>query len=170
MLTKEYIEKYFLTEKQDGLMMMIAGLIVIALAIFLLIKGNDSFSKGVSIILVVTGIWQMIMGYPAFMHSDAYRIDIVYAYDMNPHILKNEELPRVEKTTKSLRNYRILEASLFLVGVALAIIFFSNEEKAIWYGIGLGLALQAMVIFIMDHFAAKRAEEYWFYLKTFVAI
>lgn len=169
MLTKEYIEKYFLTEKQDGMMMMIAGLVAIALAIFLLIKGNDSFSKGVSIVLILTGIWQMMMGYPGFMHSDSHRTDMIYAYDMNPHVLKNEELPRVEKTIKSMRNYRILEACLFIIGAILIAIFFNNTEKAIWYGIGLGLSLQAMVIFIMDHFAAKRAEQYWFYLKTFVA-
>ncbi len=169
MLTKEYIEKYFLTEKQDGLVMMIAGLIAIALAVFLLVKGNDSFSKGVCIILVITGICQMMMGYPGFMHSDAYRTDMVYAYDMNPNLLKDEELPRIEKTIMSIRNYRIIEASLFLIGIGLIVVFFSNEEKALWYGIGLGLSLQAMVIFIMDHFAAKRAEQYWFYLKTFVA-
>ncbi len=169
MLTKEFIDKYFLTEKQDGLMMIIAGFVAIALAVFLLVKGNDNFSKGVCIILAVTGICQMMMGYPGFMHSDAHRADMIYAYDMNPHVLKNEELPRVEKTMRSIRNYRILEACLFLVGIALVMIFFTNEEKQLWYGIGLGLALQMLVVFIMDHFAAKRAEQYWFYLKTFVA-
>lgn len=168
MLTKEYIEKYFLTEKQDGMMLIIAGGIAIALALFMLIKGNDSFSKGVCIILALTGIWQMVMGYPGFIHSDAHRIEMVYAYDMNPPKLKNEEMPRMERVIKSLRNSRIIEACFFFAGLVLVFLFFSNEERAIWYGIGLGLAIQAFVIFIMDQFAAKRAEQYWFYLKTFI--
>lgn len=168
MLTKEYIEKYFLTEKQDGLMLMIAGVVAIALAVFLLIKGQDDVSKGISIVLIASGIWQMMMGYPGFMHSDAHRIEMVYAYDMNPEQLRAEEMPRIEKVLKSFRNYRIMEFSIFLIGLALIFIFFFNEEKQLWYGVGLGLSLQSFVVFILDYYAGKRTEEYLLYLKTFV--
>jgi len=149
-------------------MLIIAGIIAIALAIFLLIKGQDDFYKGISIVLIGTGIWQMMIGYPGFMHSDAHRMGIVYAYDMNPNMLKEEELPRLEKSIKSIRNYKILELCFFLIGLILIIIFFSNEQRILWYGIGLGLSLQMMVMFIMDYFSGKRAEEYFFYLKTFI--
>jgi len=168
MLTKEYIEKYFATEKQDGMMLIIAGIIAIALAIFLLIKGQDLFNRGVGIILIATGIWQMMMGYPGFMHSDAHRVDMVYAFDMNPGQLRSDELPRMERVLKSMRNYRIIEAVMFFIGLILVFIFFSNEERQLWYGVGLGLALQFMVVFIMDYYSGKRAEEYLMLLKTFI--
>lgn len=169
MLTKEYIEKYFLTEKNDGLVLIIAGALAVAVAIFLLVKGQENFSRGVAVILIISAIWQMIIGYPGFMHSDAHRIEMVYAYDMNPAQLKNEELPRMVNKVKGIRIYRWIEVMLFLTGVLLIALYFSREDKALWLGIGVGLTLQAMVLFIMDLYAGRRADEYLFYLKTFVA-
>ncbi len=169
MLTKEFIEKYFLTEKQDGLMLMIAGTIAIGLAIFLLLKGSDSFSKGASISLIVTGLWQITAGYPGFMHSDAHRIEMIYAYDMNPSLLKNEETQRVNNVLKRMRMARIVEVVLFVIGGILCTVFFRQPERYLFFGIGAGLSLQVLLIFILDFFASRRTEQYWFYLKTFVA-
>lgn len=169
MLTKEYIEKFFLTEKHDGIVMIIAGMIALALAIFFFVKGEQGMLKGVSIVLAITGAMQIAMGYPGFMHSDNHRVEMIYAFDMNPTQLKNEELPRMEKSIKSIRTYRIIELTAFFCGLVLVAIFITKPDRAIWFGVGLGLALQAFVIFFMDQAYAKRAEQYWFYLKTFVA-
>jgi hypothetical protein len=166
MLTKEFIEKYFLTEKQDGLMLLISGGIAIALAAFLLIKGSENFGKGLAIVLILTSIWQILIGYPALMHSDSHRMDMVYAYDMNPTLLKTAESNRVESRIKTLKYMRAVEATLFLAGALLIILFYRHPERQLWFGVGLGLVLQMLVLFIMDHNAAKRAEQYWFYIKT----
>jgi hypothetical protein len=166
MLTKEFIEKYFLTEKQDGLMLLISGGIAIALATFLLIKGSESFGKGLALVLILTSIWQILIGYPALMHTDNHRIEMVYAYDMNPPRLKTEESQRIESRIKTMKYMRAVESTLFLAGALLIIFCYRHPERQLWFGVGLGLVLQMLVLFIMDHNAAKRAEQYWFYIKT----
>ncbi|HEY8403404.1 MAG TPA: hypothetical protein VIK71_02210 [Flavobacteriales bacterium] len=166
MLTKEFIERYFLTEKQDGLMFLISAVIAIGLATFLFIKGTEGFGKGLSIVLVATSIWQLLIGYPALMHSDSHRVDMVYAYDMNPQLLKTAESQRLENRLKTLKYMRAIEATLFVAGVLLVVFNFPNPEAQLWFGIGLGLVFQMLVLFIMDHNAAKRAEQYWFYIRT----
>jgi high-affinity Fe2+/Pb2+ permease len=55
---------------------------------------------------------------------------------------------------------------LFLAGALLIIFCYRHPERQLWFGVGLGLVLQMLVLFIMDHNAAKRAEQYWFYIKT----
>src|SRR5450432_4695096 len=101
MFTKQDIEKYFLAEKQMSILFIIIGSVAVVLAIIFFFLLKTSFYKGAAVPLLLIGLIQLIAGATVFKKSDNDRIRNVYAYDMNPGQLKNEELPRMKTVVKN---------------------------------------------------------------------
>jgi hypothetical protein len=167
MFTKTDIEKYFIAEKSESLLFIIIGITAIVLAIifFFLLKTN--FYKGIALALFVIAIIQVSVGYTVYKRSDDDRKRNVYAYDSNPSQLKNKEIPRMEKVNNSFVLYRWIEIALLLAGLVLIFLNRSNTEKSFWYGLGIGLAIQAFIMLGADYFAEARAKVYTNGLKEF---
>jgi len=168
MFSKQDIEKYFLAEKQLGLVFIIIGSIAIVLAIifFFLLKTN--FYKGAALPLLAIGLIQLVASITVYKKSDEDRIRNVYAYDMNPAQLKNEELPRMQTANKNFVVLKWVEIALVATGLFLVFYYRPNADKAFWYGFGLALAIQAVVMFMADYSAERRALEYTKGLESFV--
>lgn len=172
MLTKTDIEQYFLSEKNISLFLLIAGAAAIIAAIVFLIFVKTNLYKGIAIPLIILGIAQIIMGYSAYSKSDKHRIDNVYAFDMNPGKLKNEELPRMQKMQGSVKLFLGVELAVLVAGIVL-ILANKNDpggiaSKALWLGIGIGLCIQALIFFSVDLFVLKNANRYTAGLEQFV--
>jgi hypothetical protein len=73
----------------------------------------------------------------------------------------------MEKVNKNFILYRWIEIALIIVGVILIYQFRSNEAKSFYYGIGIGLAIQAFIMLGADYFAEARAKEYTKGLREF---
>jgi hypothetical protein len=175
MLTKTVIEKYFIAEKQESIVFLAIGIIAIIIAIAGLFFTKNGMYKGAAIPLVLIGIIQITVGYTIFKRSDADRTRVVYAYDMAPTDLKTKELPRMEIVNKNFVLYRYFEIGLAIVGLILAIYFknkLGSEEhfgsNKFWFGLGLALAIQALLMLGADFFAEKRALHYTKLLQEFV--
>lgn len=168
MFTKTDIEKYFTAEKSESLVFIILGIaaIVLAIVLFFFVKAN--WNKGAAIVFCIVGIIHVVAGYTVYSRSDKDRQNMVYAYDMNPSVLKNKELPRMEKVNKTFTIIKIAEAILFVLGVALILFFKSDDTKAFWVGIGIALAIEAALTFGGDIVASKRASVYTEGLKNFI--
>ena len=167
MFTKTDIEKYFFAEKQESLVFLVIGVVAVLIAatFYFLLKNN--LYKGAAIPLLIIGIIQVIVGYTVYGRTDGQRIDNVYAFDMNPGKLKNEELPRMEKVSRDFVIYRWLEIAFIAAGMVLIFYFRRNIERSFWLGFGLALALQAAIMLVADHFAEKRATVYTTQLRNF---
>jgi len=176
MLTKTDIEKYFIAEKQESLLFIVIGIIaIIAAFVFLGILKNN-FYRGAAIPLIAIGLIQIIVGYSVYKKSDADRINMVYAYDLNPTKIKNSELPRMEIVNKNFIIYRWLEIILAVTGLMLIVKFKSNAQfliswsgNAFWLGLGLFLAIQSFFMLGADYFAEKRAIIYSKGLQDFIS-
>ena len=168
MFSKQDIEKYFLAEKQLGLSFIIIGAIAIVLAIvfFFLLKTN--FYKGAAIPLLVIGLIQLIASITIYKKSDEDRIRNVYAYDMNPGQLKNEELPRMKTVVKNFVVIKWIEIALIVIGFILIFYYRADADKAFLFGLGVTLVIQALVMFIADTSAEKRAQVYTKGIESFV--
>ena len=168
MFSKQDIEKYFLAEKQLGLSFIIIGAIAIVLAIvfFFLLKTN--FYKGAAIPLLVIGLIQLIASITIYKKSDEDRIRNVYAYDMNPGQLKNEELPRMKTVVKNFVVIKWVEIALIVTGFILIFYYRADADKAFLFGLGVTLVIQALVMFIADTSAEKRAQVYTKGIESFV--
>jgi len=168
MLTKTDIEKYFLAEKHESLIFLAVGIIAILLSLFFYSYLKTNFYKGAAIPLLVIGLIQAVVGYTVYTKSDEQRISNVYAYDMDPGKLKVQELPRIKTVNKNFVIYRWVEIVLLLAGIALVFLYRTNPDKTFWFGLGLTLAIQAVLMLPADYFAEQRAKTYSGQLESFV--
>ena len=168
MFTKADIEKYFMAEKQVSLLFIVIGIIALVLAAGFFFAWKTNFAKGAALPLLIIGLVQAIAGYAVYARSDKQRIDNVYAFDMNPGILKNEELPRMQAVNKNFVIYRWVELAFVVAGIVLVILYKSNTQKSFLFGFGVALALQAALMLGADYLAAKRAMVYMEQLERFV--
>ncbi|MBS1932687.1 MAG: hypothetical protein JST96_01725 [Bacteroidetes bacterium] len=160
MLTKADIEKYFLAEKHESLLFLIIGIVAILLAAGFFFFWKTNFAKGAAVPLLVIGLLQAAAGYVVYARSDSQRIDNVYAYDMNPMKLKNEELPRMKTVNRNFLIYRWVEIVFVITGLIFIVLYKNVPEKSFLFGLGVTLAIQAALLFGADFIAAKRAAVY----------
>ena len=172
MLTKTDIEKYFIAEKQASLLFLIIGIVAIIIAIILVLVYKNNFWRGAAIPLITIGLIQIIVGFTIYKRSDADRVRVVYAYDLNPNDLRAKELPRIQTVNKNFIVYKWIEIALILIGTILIIKFKSTAVyennwigNAFWYGLGIALTLQSLLVLSSDYFAEKRALNYEMLLK-----
>ena len=160
MFTKADIEKYFLAEKQAGLLFLVIGAAAVVLAIIFFFALKTNFYKGAALPLLIVGLLECVIGFTVYKRSDGDRVRNVYAYDMNPGQLKQEELPRMKKVTRSFVMIKWVEIVLALAGIGLAFYCKAHPEKSFWYGLGITLAIQAIIALGADYYAEKRALVY----------
>lgn len=173
MQTKDFtfIHKYFMAEKQESLLFLIVGMVAIILAIIFLffIKTNSSFYKGAAIPLIFVGLIQCVVGYTVWARSDKQRIDVAYKIGMEPAgFVKNEELPRMQIVNKNFVIYRYTELVLATVGIVLIFLFRNNPGNSFWFGLGITLAVQSLIMLGADYFAEKRALNYTKQIEGFI--
>lgn len=175
MLTKNDIEKYFIAEKQESILFFSIGIIAILTALFFIFYFKNNLFRGLAIPLILIGILQCIVGFTVYTRSDADRVKMVYAYDMNPSTFKEKELPRMETVNKSFVIYRWSEIALFFIGISIFFKYRNNYSiieswngNAFIYGIGIAIAIQAVICLGTDYFAEKRANIYTNHIKDFI--
>lgn len=166
MFTKAGIEKYFIAEKQESLLFIAIGIAAIILAGLGFFLWKTQAWKGAAIPLITIALIQIIVGYTVYAKSDKQRTNNVYAYDMNPSKLVNEELPRMETVNKNFVVYRYVEIAFIITGIILVVLFKQNTDKQFWVGFGIGLAIQAALMLSADYFAEKRAKIYTDQLRS----
>ena len=66
----------------------------------------------------------------------------------------------MEKVMKSFVIYRWIEIALILGGVVLIFLYRSNPDKSFLRGVGITLALQAVLMLGADYFAEQRGKTY----------
>jgi predicted membrane channel-forming protein YqfA (hemolysin III family) len=176
MLTKNDIERYFTAEKNDARIFIFIGITSIIIAVLGFLIYKTEAWKGAALSLIVIGLLQFVVGYSTFKRSDDDRIRMVYAYDMNPNEIKSYELPRMNVVNKNFTTYRLLELGLAVTGLMLVFYnsFFALPEYkqvgefSFSHGLGIALAIQAIILLSTDFFAEKRAAKYTTQIKNYV--
>jgi predicted membrane channel-forming protein YqfA (hemolysin III family) len=162
-----FVHKYFMAEKQAGLLFLIIGSVAVLLSVvfFFFIKSNPSFYKGMAAPLIVIGLLQLVVGIAVFNRSDKQRMDVSYKIGMDPGFVKNTEQPRMEKVQQNFSIYKYAEIALLIAGIVLIVLYRTNADKSFWYGLGIALAIQCVICLTADVVAAKRGEAYLNRLK-----
>lgn len=158
-----FVHKYFIGEKQESLLFLIIGLVAIVTAVifFFFIKTHPQCFKGAAIPLLAIGLIQVTVGYTVYSRSDKQRLDVAYNLGTEPvAYAKSAELPRMEKVLQHFVIYRWVEIALALIGIGLFIFFRTKPEQELWKGLGLALAIQAVLMLGADYFAEQRGKGY----------
>jgi hypothetical protein len=168
-----FIYKYFIAEKQESLLFLIVGVVAIILSIifWFFIKTNPTFFKGLAIPLLAIGLMQTVVGYTVYARTDKQKADIAYNIGMeSAAYVKQVEMPRMKTVMKSFVIYRWIEIAFIITGLILIFLFRSNPDKSFWYGFGITLALQAVIMLGADYFAEQRGEVYIKEIQKLIAI
>ncbi len=166
-----FIYKYFIAEKQESLLFLIVGIVAILLAVvfWFFIKSNPQFFKGTTIPLLAIGLIQIVVGYSVYSRTDKQKTDIAYNIGMEPvNYVKQTEQPRMKAVMKNFVIYRWVEIAFIIAGLILIFLFRSNPDISFWYGFGVALALQAIIMLGADYFAEKRGKIYSDHLQQIV--
>ena len=167
-----FIYRYFIAEKQESLLFLIIGIVAVLLAVVCLffIKSNPSFFKGAAIPLIAIGLIQIVVGYTVYSRTDKQKAGIAYNIGIEPvSFVKQTELPRMKKVLKSFVIYRWVEIALIITGLVLIFLFRLNPGKTFWYGLGVALAIQAVIMLGADYFAEQRGKMYTEELQKIIA-
>lgn len=167
-----FIYKYFIAEKQESLLFLIVGIVAVLLAIvfWFFIKSSPSFFKGAAIPLLAIGIIQIVVGYSVYSRTDKQKADIAYNIGMEPvAYVKQTEQPRMKTVMRNFVIYRWVEIAFIIAGLVLIFLFRSNPDKTFWYGFGVALAIQAIIMLGADYFAEKRGKVYTDELQKIIA-
>lgn len=158
-----FIYKYFMAEKQAALLFLIIGIVAIILAVIFIffIKSDPSFYKGAAIPLLTIGLIQITVGYVVYTRSDKQKTETAYHIGIEPVLYtKRVELPRMKTVMNRFVIYRWVEIVFLIIGLMLIYIFRLNADKSFWFGLGITLAIQAIIILGNDAFAEKRGLVY----------
>ncbi|MFN8244188.1 MAG: hypothetical protein U0X40_09085 [Ferruginibacter sp.] len=158
-----FVHKYFIGEKQESLLFLSIGVLALVLSVvfFFFIKSNPSFFKGAAIPLFAVGMIQVAVGYTVYARSDKQRSDVAYNLGVEPvHYAQEQELPRMKTVMKNFVIYRYTEIALALMGIGLFFYFRTAPGQQLWKGLGLTLAIQALLMLGADYFAEQRGKIY----------
>ena len=168
MFSKSDIEKYFSVEKQGSLVFLIVGAIAVGLALYFFFSNKTPGYKGAAIPIILIGVVFMLVGFSVYRQSDSDRIRNVYAYDMKPADFKEVELPRMQKLLNDMAIYRWIEIGLFASGVLIFLFLRKKPDLSFWSGLGLSLAIMALLAHGLDFMAKKPAIGYTQKIESFV--
>jgi uncharacterized membrane protein len=158
----EQISKYFNAEKYESVLFVMVGIIAIIFAAYFLVKVKQPFYKGMAYPLIAVAIIQIVVGTSIYFRSpkDILRVNNIVEHEKSK--IYAEEIPRMEVVMKNFVIYHWIEIILLLLGI---IMFFYFEPNTLWKGVGLGLAIQASFMLLLDYFAESRGKTYLEFLQ-----
>jgi drug/metabolite transporter (DMT)-like permease len=159
----EQMQGYFREEKFESLFFMGFGLFTIILGVYWFF-GSDKVLKGAAYPLVAVGLIQLVVGSTVYFRTDTQVATLLQQLQNQPTQYYQEELARMIVVNKNFDIYKIIEIVLSVVGLVLIVVF--RQDKNVWLGVGLGLALQSLLMLGLDFFAEKRADEYTTLIKA----
>lgn len=159
MFNKSEIEKYFLAEKSAAMWMMIFAVVLFAGALVIWIIQKNEISKGMFFPFVLFLIMALAFGYGTYKKSDGLRKTAIYAVDMNPAKLQQDEVPRIQKLKKII-TWRIIFEILLLVTGGVLLILYKQSGSTLVFGLGTGLITIAIIALLFDYPSYLRSCKY----------
>jgi hypothetical protein len=119
--------------------------------------------KGIAYAAIPLAVLLLIICIGVIYKNSADIERVTTFYQEAPQKNKSEEIPRMEKVMKSFGIIKNVEIVIFIIGLALAIIFWQNE---LMRGVGIGLIIMGASLYAFDHIAEFRGESYIQFLKS----
>jgi hypothetical protein len=153
---------YFNGEKLQCVVGACVSVIFIAFSIVFLFQ-QKAFLKGIGYATIPLSILLLIIC-AGVVYKNSRDIERVTTfYKEAPHRIQVDEIPRMEKVMKSFGIIKKVEIAIFIIGLALAVIFWQNE---LMRGVAIGLIIMGPSLYAFDHIAESRGESYIQFLKS----
>ncbi|MDX4953658.1 hypothetical protein [Delftia acidovorans] len=155
------IETYFNTERTAGLLFTFVGILAIGVAI--LGWRHGSFWRGAAWPLAAVALIQLSVGLAYWWRSPHNLQRVQHIVTQEKERIAGAEVPRMQAV---LESYAIsLRIEMAVLAAGLALLLFATRGSA-WQGAGLGLAVQAGLVLLLDCLAERRAQAYLEWLQA----
>jgi hypothetical protein len=158
----DFIQKYFNAERAESLVFLGIGIIAMAIGAWFLATKTDNLLRGVAYPFIIIALIQIGVGAGIFLRSPKDIARVTQIVQNEPTKIQSEEIPRMEKVMQSFVTIRYVEIALLLIGLVLA---FTMSNNPLWRGVGIGLAIQSLLMLGADYFAEARGHVYLAELK-----
>lgn len=167
MFTKETIENYFLSFKQEHLfLLLLAGAaLIVALIFYFGIKKH--FYKGFAIPLFSAAMLFFILGFSNFKNADRLRKICVYDYDLHPEYLKTRELVRIDSMMLNANIVFYVSIVLMLAAIGMFLYFNKKLNPQYFKGAAAALFLMALISAISFFIMKEKMADYKNGIKEF---
>jgi hypothetical protein len=155
------ITTYFSGEKLQCAIGIDIALLSIGLGIYFLLYHKSDFLSGVAYPFLVVSGFLFIICLAVVIRTPKDIARVVGYASQGPEQLKALETPRTQKVMRNFKVIKVIEMSVVLVGFGLVVFSVESIPK----GIGTGLIIQSLIMFVFDHFAEARGKTYCAYLK-----
>ena len=146
---------YFTAEKQGGLLLVALAAASFAIGGWLL--ATKHLFGAMAWPLLVLGALELVIGVTVAGRTSSQIAALEAGLRATRAATVTSEVERMARVNGTFELVKKLEIGLIVVGLALAIV---RPAPATLGAIGLGLALQCMVLLVFDTFAHHRAEHY----------
>ena len=162
----QFIDAYFTDEKSLSSVFIAIGLISIVTAILFFTIIKYTLYRGISTVFLILGLIQLVVGVSVYSQTKSNLSRVTTALNNNNSSDKQLEIERTHHIISNLSYFKLSEILFLLIGVML-FIFCKHSSQKFWKGIGLGLVIQASLLFILDFIAQNNAI---LYLNTLIKI
>jgi hypothetical protein len=156
------VTTYFTGEKIQCTIGAIFAVIFIGVSVFFLFQQKPML-KGIAYVAIPLSILLLGICTGVIAKSDKDLERVSTMLKETPASIQTEELPRMEKVMKSFGVIKKVELAIFLIGLALAIVFWRND---LIKGVGIGMVIMGAALYAFDYIAEYRGEPYVEFLKA----
>lgn len=156
------IQKYFLGEKLQCSVGIGIALTCLAIGVYLLLQVKADFSRGIAYPFLIVPLLLLIVCIGVVFRTSSDIARVTGFAESEPVKIQTEEIPRMKAVMRNFKMIKVVEVCILAIGAG---IFLFAKEHPFTRGIGVGLAVQAIIMLCFDVLAENRGKIYWEYLK-----
>lgn len=146
------LTEYFAAERQGGLLLVAMALAGFGFAFFLWIARSSFVAMAWP--LVTFGVLQIAIGLTVALRTPGQVATLEQGMANARAATVASETARMQKVNANFRIFKGIEIAVIVAGLLMALAF---KVPGTWSAVGLGLALEAVVLLVFDSFAHHRA-------------
>ncbi len=160
MFTKNDIDNYFISYRQEHLFLLLLGAVAVVAAVVLYFGYKKDLYKGIAIGLASFAILFFTTSFTEYKRADRLRIVNTYNYDMHPEYLKGKEIKRIQSLQNTIQLEFTLAIALVIVAVGLYFFVIKKLDSAYLLGIALAVIFMAGIAATTFYVMKNNAEDY----------
>jgi hypothetical protein len=154
---RESMRSYFDQEKNAALIGMGGAGVAGGTGAYLVRQGD--MSKGIGYSLIGIGAIGLVVGGSVYLRTDSQLEKLEKQLDTTPTEYKTFEGARMQRVITQFTILKISEISILVGGITTTVIG-ATQKSDLTTGIGIGLAIDAVLLLFFDYFADARAQVY----------
>ena len=166
MSVESVIRAYFAGEKSESALILLAGVLCLAVALWSWFWVRQPFARGLAAALLLSAALGLAVGGSVYFRTDLQMRRLLELQDRDPGRFAAQEGHRMREVLTSFGVYR----ACYAVAVLLALVCVFLVGRPAYYGVAVGLSVLAALGFTIDHFAEVRAVDYVKSLQTVGAL